>query len=241
MNIDSLGEGKVELLYDKGLLHNVADLYDLSYNQLIGLEKKYPSTDEKKARTISFREKTVQNILQGIEESKQVPFDRVLYALGIRFVGETIAKKLAFHFLSLENLRHANFTDLTNVEEIGDKIAGSVCSFFTDPKTETLLKRLEEAGLKFHIHIVEISHKSEILSGLSFVVSGIFEKYSREDLKKTIEEHGGKNVSALSSKTSYLLAGSNMGPEKRKKAERERIPIISEEDFLKMLNEGKQT
>ena len=235
MNIESLGEGKIELLYDKGLLHDVADLYRLTYSDLIGLEKTYPATDERKARTVSFREKTVENILRGIESSKTVPFERVLFALGIRFVGETVAKKLAFHFLSMDQLRVASMEDLIEVEEIGEKIAGSLLSWFSHPGTDQLLRRLSEAGLRFCVDAAQNTLESDRLSGLSFVITGVFEKFSRDQLKKMIETHGGKNVSALSSKTSYLLAGAGMGPEKRKKAEKDNIPVISEEEFLRML------
>lgn len=235
MNIESLGEGKIELLFDKGLLHDVADLYRLTYSDLIGLEKTYPATEERKARTVSFRDKTVENILRGIESSKAVPFERVLFALGIRFVGETVAKKLAFHFLSMDQLRVASMEDLTKVEEIGEKIAGSLLSWFRQPGTDQLLRRLSEAGLRFCVDATQNSFESDRLSGLSFVITGVFEKFSRDQLKKMIETHGGKSVSALSSKTSYLLAGAGMGPEKRKKAEKENIPVISEEEFLRML------
>ncbi|MCK9424265.1 MAG: NAD-dependent DNA ligase LigA [Bacteroidales bacterium] len=236
MNIDSLGEGKVELLYDKGLIHNAADLYDLTFDQLIGLEKIYPATDEKKTRTVSFREKTVNNILTGIEMSKQVPFDRVLYAVGIRFVGETVARKLALHFLSMDNLRNADLTSLTDVGEIGDKIAGSILNFFSDPKATALIDRLKLAGINFEMNPALNPRKSYKLNGLTFVITGVFEKYSRDGLKKIIEENGGKNVGSISAKTSYVLAGSDMGPEKRKKAAKLKIPIISEDDFLRMLN-----
>ncbi len=237
MNIESLGEGKIELLYDKGLVSNVADLYDLTFDRLIGLEKTYPATEEKKERTVSFREKTVNNILQGISLSKQVSFDSVLFALGIRFVGETVAKKLASHFLSLDNLRNADFQNLTEVDEIGETIAHSVLRFFSDPALKNLLDRLKTAGLQFEMAPTRHLRKSDKLLGKTFVVSGVFENFSREELKKTIEEHGGKNVGSISNKTSYLIAGNNMGPEKRKKAEKANIPIISEADFLEMLEQ----
>lgn len=236
MNIESLGEGKIELLYDQGLVRNVADLYDLTFDHLIGLEKIYPATEEKKERIIRFREKTANNILKGISLSKQIPFDRVLYALGIRFVGETVAKKLAAHFLTLENLRNADFQKLTEVGEIGDTIAQSILQFFSSPATNSLLDRLKSAGLQFEMGQTRFQQKSDQLVGLTFVVSGIFKNFSREALIKTIEEHGGKNVGSISNKTNYLIAGENMGPEKRKKAEKANIPIISEADFLKMLD-----
>jgi len=238
MNIDSLGEGKIEMLFDNGLVHNYADLYDLTYDRLIGLEKTYESTGDKKEKKISFREKTVANILNGIDASKGVGFDRVLYALGIRFVGETVAKKLALHFISMEKLMEADFDRLTEVEEIGEKIAQSIRSWFAEPQHLALIERLRTAGIRFSLDESLITRLSDRLAGMTFVVSGVFENFSRDDLKKTIESHGGKNIGSISSKTSYLIAGENMGPEKRKKAEKLGIPIISESDFVKILLEN---
>jgi DNA ligase (NAD+) len=235
MNIDSLGEGKIEILFDSGLVHNCADLYDLTFDRMIGLEKTYEATDEKKEKKISFREKTVANILNGIAASKKVSFDRVLYALGIRFVGETVAKKLANHFISLEKLMTADFDALIEVEEIGEKIAQSILNWFSDPKNIELISRLMTAGIHFRMDESLLNRLSDRLSGLTFVVSGVFENFSRDDLKKTIESHGGKNVGSISAKTSYLVAGENMGPEKRKKAEKLGVPIISESDFADMI------
>ncbi len=235
MNIDSLGEGKIEILFDNGLVRNCADLYDLNFERLIGLEKTYESTEEKKEKKISFREKTVSNILNGIEASKKVSFDRVLYALGIRFAGETVAKKLAAHFISVENLRHADFNELVEVEEIGEKIAQSILTWFADPRNNEIIRRLKEAGIEFSLDQSLVTRLSDKLSGSTFVVSGIFENFSRDELKKTIEAHGGKNIGSISSKTSFLLAGENMGPEKRKKAEKLGVPIITEAEFLAML------
>ncbi|MCX6267271.1 MAG: NAD-dependent DNA ligase LigA [Bacteroidetes bacterium] len=235
MNIDSLGEGKIEILFDNDLVHNCADLYDLTYDHLIGLEKTYESSDEKKDRKISFREKTVANILNGLESSKNISFDRVLYALGIRFIGETVAKKLACHFMSVEKLQEAEFNELTEVEEIGEKIARSIISWFSFSKNIELINRLRIAGIQLSMDESIVLKLSDILSGKTFVVSGVFEKFSRDELKKTIELHGGKNIGSISSKTSYLLAGENMGPEKRKKADKLAIPIISEIDFINIL------
>jgi DNA ligase (NAD+) len=236
MNIDSLGEGKIELLFDKGLVTNIADLYDLHYENLLGLEKLYPETEDKKEKKISFREKTVQNILQGIESSKQVGFERVLYAIGIRYAGETVAKKLANHFGSIDALINAKLEELTEAEEIGEKIAQSIISFFSNPENIKIIDRLKAKGLQFALNRKEEYMKSTKLKGLSFVVSGVFEDFSRDEIKKMIEEHNGKNVGSLSGKTSYLLAGENMGPEKRRKAESLGIPIITENDFLKMIS-----
>ena len=235
MNIDSLGEGKIELLFDKGLVTNIADLYDLHYDNLLGLEKIYPETEGKKEKKISFREKTVQNILQGIESSKQVGFERVLYAIGIRYAGETVAKKLANHFGSIDALIDAKHEELTETEEIGEKIAQSIISFFSNPGNIKIIDRLKANGLQFAINAKEEYFKSTRLKGLSFVVSGVFEDFSRDEIKKMIEKHNGKNVGSLSGKTSYLLAGETMGPEKRRKAESLGIPIISLDKFLEMI------
>ncbi len=235
MNIDSLGEGKIEILYENGLLENPADLYDLDSDDLLGLKRTYSATQEKKEKKISFREKTVTNILNGIAASREVGFERVLFALGIRYVGETVAKKLTLHFRNIDNLMKADIITLTEVEEIGEKIAASVLAAFADHGFLQIIHRLMDAGLQFEIRESEIIRKSSKLDGLTFVVSGVFEKFSRDDLKKEIENHGGKNVGSISAKTSYLLAGENMGPEKRKKAEKLGIPIISENDFLAMI------
>ncbi len=233
MNIDSLGEGKIEVLYENGLVKSLADLYDLTYDKLIGLEKIIQEEDKKEKR-ISFREKTVSNILSGLEKSKSVGFEKVLFALGIRFVGETVAKKLAFHYRNIENLRKASLTELITVDEIGDKIAGSVVGYFSDPANMSLIERLRNSGLKFEIH-EKPGAKGNALAGKSFVVSGVFANYSREGIKETIELNGGKVSSSVSSKTDFLVAGENMGPEKRRKAEDLDVKIISEQEFTQML------
>jgi len=235
MNIDSLGEGKIEMLYDNGLLKNAADLYDLKYENLIGLEKMLPAGDEKKQKKLSFQEKTVANILNGIEASKSIGFERVLFALGIRYVGETVAKKLAAHYLNIDNLMLADFEDLKTVDEIGEKIAESIVFFFGDDKNLEIIKRLRNKGLQFEIVAKTVDLVSNVLAGKSFVVSGVFEQFSRDELKLAIEQNGGKNVSSISSKTDYVLAGDKMGPEKRKKAEALNVPVLSIVDFLEMI------
>jgi DNA ligase (NAD+) len=234
MNIDSLGEGKIEILFDNKLVNNAADLYDLTYDKLFGLEKEYLLEDGKK-RIVKFKEKTVENILKGIEESKKVPFERVLYAIGIRYVGETVAKKLALHFRNIEALINAAYDDLINVEEVGEKIAESLVLFFKNTVNVELIEKLKNKGVQFEMNEHSSSFVSDKLQGKSFVVSGVLTKFSREQVKKMIEENGGKNVSALSAKTDFLLAGYNMGPEKKKKAAKLQIPVITEDDFLKML------
>ena len=234
MNIDSLGEGKIELLYDKGLVHDVADLYSLKYEQLFGLEKLI-TDEEGNAKKIGFREKTAEKILLGIEASKQIQFERTLYAIGIRYVGETIAKKLARNFHEIDKLAKATFEELTSVDEIGDRIARSVIDFFKNIENQNMVERLKQAGLQFALDGSEHQAKSEALKGKSIVVSGVF-SIPRDDIKKMIEEHGGKNVGSISSKTDYVLAGEKMGPEKLKKAEALRVPIISEEEFYQLIN-----
>ncbi|MFZ4739633.1 MAG: NAD-dependent DNA ligase LigA [Bacteroidales bacterium] len=235
MNIDSLGEGKIEMLFDNGLLKDAADLYDLKYENLIGLEKVLNELDSKKQKKLSFQEKTVTNILNGIELSKTVGFERVLFALGIRYVGETIAKKLAAHYLSIDNIMLATYEDLKMVDEIGDKIAESIIIFFKEEKNILMIDRLKSKGLQFEMTSNTINLVSDVLQGKSFVVSGVFEVFSRDEIKTAIEQNGGKNVSSISSKTDYVLAGDKMGPEKHKKAEALNIPIITEADFMEMI------
>ncbi len=233
MNIESLGEGKVEMLYESGLVRNVADLYGLNNEKLIGLTKVITSDDQKEKK-ISIREKSAENILKGVESSKNVPFERVLYALGIRYVGETVAKKLARHFGSIEKLQSAGTDELLMAEEIGSKIAASIIDYFANPKHREIIGRLRIAGLEFENRNEGSANLSDKLSGKVFVVSGVFSR-SRDDIKSLIEAHGGKNAGSVSKNTSYVLAGENMGPEKRKKAEQLHVPIISEDDFNAMI------
>ena len=236
MNIDSLGEGKIEMLFDNGLVMNVADLYDLTYEQMLGLEKLIPAEEGKKEKKISFKEKTVENILKGIKSSKAVPFPRVLYALGIRYVGETVAKKLAFHFKSINALQAASMEELIAVDEIGDKIAESVIKWFQKNEHLEIVEKLKSKGIQLELK-EETTSFSNVLDGKSFVVSGVFENHSRDEIKTLIEQFGGKNVSSISSKTDYVLAGANMGPAKKEKAEKLGISIITEDDFEKMIQQ----
>ena len=234
MDIESLGEGRVQLLLDQGLIHNVADLYSLNASDLIGLEKEYPDPLGGKSRVISIREKTAHNILAGIDQSRNTPFARVLFALGIRYVGETIAKKLARHFGSIDALADATPDQLTGAEEIGQKIAESISAWFGSESNRELIQRLKTSGIRMEEQQPDTAH-SDRLRGLSFVVSGVFSR-SRDEVKALIETNGGKNVSGVSAKTSYLLAGENMGPEKRKKAEKLGIPVITEDEFNLMIS-----
>jgi len=233
MNLDSLGEGKIEMLYDSGLVKNVADLFDLTSDTLFGLEKTIVN-DDGKSKIISFREKSVENILKALNQAKNVPFERVLYALGIRFVGETVAKKLAKAFKNVQNLAKASKDELLHVDEIGEKIADSVVLYFSKSEHLELLERLANKGLQLEIDESLSAPKSNILEGKTIVVSGVFSK-PRDEIKNLIEQHGGKHTSSVSSQTAYLLAGEKTGPEKLKKAEKLQIPIISETELLKML------
>lgn len=221
MDIEGLGSETIEQLYDEGIIASIADLYDLSADQLLPLER--------------MAEKSVENMLEGIEASKQVPFERVLFALGIRYVGETVAKKLAWHFKTLEQLMAADIETLVAVDEIGERIAQSVVDYFVQPDHQTLIERLRQAGLQFEIPEEQFAGNTEKLKGLSFVISGVFERHSRDELKALIEKHGGKNAGSVSSKTSYVLAGEGMGPSKREKAEKLGVKIISESDFEAMI------
>lgn len=235
MNLDSLGEGKVEILFDKGLVHNVADFYELSYNQLLGIEKKFSAEDGKPERVVSFREKTVENILAGIEQSKQVPFERVLFAIGIRYVGETTAKKLARHFKNVDAISSATKEELMEVNDVGERVTDSILSFFNNPENLQVVVRLRNAGLQFELTEAETAAVSNVLEGKSIVVSGVF-SISRDEMKKMIEQYGGKNVSSISKNTSFVLAGEKMGPEKRKKAESLGVQILSEEEFYALIS-----
>ena len=226
MNIESLGEGKVEFLYDAGLIKDVADLYDLTYDRLFGL-----SNDK-----VSFKEKTAQNIIEALEKSKTVPFERVLFALGIRNVGEVTAKTIVAEYHDIDAIINASVEDLSAINTVGEVIALSVKQFFENPINMAIVERLKAAGLQFAKAETEASGKPQVLAGKTFVVSGVFAHYSRDGIKAAIEAHGGKNASSISSKTDYVLAGDKMGPEKRKKAETLGIPIITEADFEAMIN-----
>jgi DNA ligase (NAD+) len=221
MDIDGLGEETVQQLYDAGLVNNIADIYKLSKDQLLPLER--------------MAEKSANNLLAGVQASKNVPFERVLFAIGIRFVGETVAKKLAKHFRSISAIQQASFEELVAVDEIGDKIAESVINFFAAEKNQALIAQLKEMGLQFELSDSADALVSNLLDGKSFVVSGVFEKFSRDELKQAIEQNGGKNVGSLSAKTDYLIAGDKMGPAKKEKAEKLGIAIISEYDFIQLI------
>jgi len=236
MDIESLGEGKIEILYDAGIVTNVADLYDLNTEKLFGLTKTFAATKSKKEKKISFQDKSVSNILNGLQNSKQVSFERVLFALGIKFIGETVARRLARHFKDIDSLMAATMEQLLAVDEIGPSIAGSLLHYFTDPDNLNIVNRLRQHGLHFNI-TGSLELLSDKLAGMTVVVSGTFSLFpKRDDLKKAIEQHGGKVASSVSSKTDFIVAGENMGPDKRTKATLLSIPIISEEEFIQRIS-----
>ena len=218
MNIEGLGEETIELLYEQGLLHNIADIYTLTFNDLASQER--------------FGEKSAQNILNGISNSLLVPWERVLFAIGIRMVGETTAKKLARRFTSLEQLQVADREQLIAVEDVGEQIADNIIAYFADERNREIIRRLQDAGLQMQGEAPEVV--SQALAGQSIVISGTFTQHSRDEYKAMIEAHGGKNVGSVSKKTSFILAGENMGPEKLKKAEALGIPLMTEEEFLEI-------
>ncbi len=220
MDIEGLGQETVSLLVRNGLVRNCADLYDLKFEQIVVLER--------------MAEKSASNLIKGILSSKEIPFERVLYAIGVRHVGETVAKKLATHFKSIENLINATFDDLILVDEIGDKIANSLVDFFNDPCNMKMIDRLKNIGLNFKSEAINKS-VSSVLSNKSFVISGVFKNYSRDALKRFIETNGGKIVSSVSSKTNFLVAGDKMGPSKKNKASELGVKIISENELEEMI------
>ena len=221
MDIDGIGQETIELLYNEGLAKNITQLYQLTKDQLLNLER--------------MADKSAQRILDGLEASKQVPFERVLFALGIRFVGETVAKTLVKKLHTIENIQHQTKEQLVEIDEIGDRIAESVVEWFSNEEHLQFIQHLKKYGLQFAISKDQLEGQTNKLEGLSIVISGTFEQHSRDELKKLIEQNGGKNVGSISKKTSYMLAGSNVGPSKLQKVEKLGIPMISEDDFLKMI------
>ena len=223
MDIEGLGGETVALLYNNNLVHNYADLYELKVEHILPLER--------------MAQKSAENLVNGVENSKNIPFERVLYALGIRFVGETVAKKLAKHYKNIDVLSQASMMDLVLVDEIGERIAQSVLEFFENPENRLIVDRLKNYGVQFETIEIINPNATDKLAGKTFVVSGVFEQFSRDDLKKSIEDNGGKVGSSISAKTDYVVAGTNMGPAKLEKAVKLNIPIISETDFMKLINE----
>jgi len=224
MDIDGLGAETIELLYDNSLIGDIHDIYELKKEDLMPLER--------------LAEKSVNNLLEGIEASKSIPFERVLYAIGIRFVGQTVAKTLAKNFKSMDALQKASYDELIEVDEVGTKIAESVTEFFSEQRNLDIIQSLSESGLQMEIDRQQLQNASDVLGGNTFVVSGVFEHHSRDEIKELIQNHGGKNVGSISGKTNYVLAGANMGPAKFEKAKKLEIPIISEQDFVKMIGKN---
>jgi DNA ligase (NAD+) len=223
MDIEGLGGETVALLVRENLIEDYADLYTLSKEDILPLER--------------MAEKSAENLIKGVEASKEIPFERVLYGLGIRFVGETVAKKLVKAFKSIDVLAFASLENLVAVDEIGERIAQSVVDFFNDDANKFRIDRLRSYGLNLEISEEEMEGQSSKLIDLTLVISGVFQKVSRKELQDLIEKHGGKNTSSISKKTDYLIAGENMGPSKRTKAENLGVKIITEEEFLTMVGE----
>lgn len=223
MNIDGLGPETVDAFYQQGMINDITDLYSLTELEISSLDR--------------MGTKSAQNILKSLEESRKVPFERVLFALGIRFVGETVAKILARAFKSLDALENATYDELISVDEVGDKIARSILEYFQNPGNKAILERVRQLGLQTRLSEVQMAALSDKLQGKAIVISGVFAHHSRDEYKSMIEANGGKNVGSISAKTSFVLAGENMGPSKREKAEKLGVPLVSEEEFLKMLEE----
>ncbi|MBQ2951602.1 MAG: NAD-dependent DNA ligase LigA [Prevotella sp.] len=222
MNIDSLGPETIDDYYRQGLIKNIADLYLIQVQQING---------------DGSREKSARKVVQSIEASKSVPFERVVFALGIRFVGETSAKILARKFKTMDALQAATAEQLVEADGIGDVIAGSIVSYFANPDNQAIISRLREYGLQMQLSEEQLAGQSDKLAGMSIVISGVFQKHSRDEYKAMIEQHGGKNVGSISGKTSFILAGDNMGPSKLQKAEKLGVRIVGEEEFLGMVGE----
>jgi DNA ligase (NAD+) len=223
MNIEGLGQETIEAFYRKGLIGHISDLYTL-----------YEKEDQLK-QLDRFGEKSIANMLEGIERSKQMPFEKVLFGLGIRYVGETVAKKLAAHFKNIDSLMNASLAELTSAEEIGERIAESLIEYFNEPRHTQQIEELKRHGLQFETSETVVELQSTKLEGMSFIISGVFENYSRDELKDIIEANGGKILSSISAKLSYLVAGDNMGPSKLEKAVKLKIPMISDIELLEML------
>ena len=222
MNIDGLGPETVDMFYRLGLIKDTADLYKLTVDDIKNLDR--------------MGDKSAENIVKGIAQSKEVPFERALFALGIRFVGETVAKKIAKSFTDIEELENADLERLINIDEIGEKIAQSIISYFANPLNRELIERLKIAGLQFSRKEEDLSGYTDKLAGQSIVISGVFTHHSRDEYKDLIEKNGGKNVGSISAKTSFILAGENMGPAKLEKAQKLGVQIVSEDEFLALIS-----
>lgn len=237
MNIESLGEGKIELLIDRGLVQTPADLYDLTADQLLGIEKVFLDEETGKKRVVSFREKTVENILTAIDRSKGQPFANVLFALGIRYVGSTTAERVVDYFGSMDALMNAPYETLANVPDVGPRIARSLADWFADSENRVYVDRLRAAGVQLVSDRKEVVREGDALADKTFLYSGTFARFSREELEAKIAAHGGRVLSGISKKLNYLIVGENAGPSKVAKAEKLNVPMISEDEFMAMLSE----
>ena len=237
MNIETLGEGKIELLIDRGLVQTPADLYDLQSDQLLGIEKIFSDEESGKKRIVSFREKTVGNILTAIERSKTQPLPNVLFALGIRYVGNTTAERIAAYFGSMDALMEASLETLANVPDVGPRIAQSLAIWFADPDNRIYVERLRAAGLQMFTDRKTVIREGDSLAGRTFLYTGTFANYSREELEAKIAAHGGRLLSGISKKLNYLIVGENAGPSKVANAQKLNVPMISEAEFTAMLEE----
>lgn len=231
LDIDSLGEGKIEILIENGLLKDASDLYALSHDQILGLEKVHTDEFTGKTRKVSFKEKTVENILKGVDASKKQPFAKVLFGLGIRFVGQTTAEKLADYFKTIEALEGATLEELLNVPDVGEKVALSIKDYFFDEANKLFIQKLKDAGLQFEAENVVSEMESMALEGMILLYTGTFKNYSRAEIEQKIEANGGKLVSGVSKKLTYLIVGDAAGPSKLAKAEKLGVPMISEAEF----------
>lgn len=244
MNIESLGEGKVEVIFDNHLINNYADLYDLTYDKLYGLEKvvtvedEYSLMNESVTKKVSFKEKTVNNILNSLMKSREVPFAKVLFALGIREVGEVTAKIIANTMGDIDTIMKATVEELQQINTVGETIAHNIRDFFDDERNINIINRLREFGIQFKQE-KKATTENQVLSGKTIVVSGVFANFSRDGIKQVIEDLGGKNVASISAKTDFVVAGDKMGPEKRKKAESLGVKILSEAEFMEMIGQEK--
>ena len=226
MNIDSLGPETVDDYYQRGLIHDVADLYLLTVQDICGAN--------------TGRIKSAQKVVDGVQKTLSVPFERVVFAIGIRFVGETTAKLIARHFKTMEALRHATLEELMSVDGVGQVIAESVIKYFANPINASIVNRLATYGVQMQLSAEQLSDRSDKLAGKSIVISGVFALHSRDEYKSMIENNGGKNVGSISKKTSFILAGDNMGPSKLEKAQSLGIPLVSEQEFLAMIKQEEK-
>jgi DNA ligase (NAD+) len=237
LNIETLGPKTIKGLLNLGLIRDMADLFSLKYEELVGLKFSIEDSESGEIKTRSVKEKTAQNIIESIEKSKEIPFERVLYGLGIRYVGRTVAEKLAEYFITIDKIIEASEEEISNVNEIGERIAESLVSYFSNPQNLQMIDKLKEAGLKLELdQSNKIESKGNVFENKTLVVSGVFSGFSRDELKELIKSYGGKVGSGVTGKTDILVAGENMGPAKLEKANKLGVKIITEEEFKNLIN-----